>query len=60
MVTHPENYIEPLAKSKINCFTFHYEVASANLKQICQKIKEANIEVGVSIKPGTNVPNDLV
>ena len=56
MVTHPENYLEALSKSNINCFTFHYEAQYEDLKGLLAKIKEHKIAAGVSIKPGTPVP----
>lgn len=60
MVTHPENYIEALAKSQINCFTFHYEATYSGLREILLKIREHKIATGVSIKPGTSIPEKLV
>ena len=60
MVTHPENYLEALAKAKIDCFTFHYEAAYKDLKSLLKRIKELNIAAGVSIKPATPVPAELV
>lgn len=60
MVTDPENYIEPLAKAKVNCFTFHYEANYSDLKTIVQRIREHKMEASVSIKPKTPIPEQIV
>ena len=59
MVTHPEHYLLPLAQAKVNCFTFHYEAEYPNLEEFCRAVREHKMEVGVSVKPKTNIEPPL-
>lgn len=60
MVTHPQNYLEGLTKGKIDCFTFHYEAEYQQLKPFCRRIKENGMEVGISIKPKTELNEEIL
>ncbi|CAG4919122.1 unnamed protein product [Colias eurytheme] len=54
MVANPEQWISPMADAGVNQYTFHIEPVD-NVEQICRKIKENGMKVGVAIKPGTPV-----
>lgn len=55
MVSKPEQWIESMADAGVNQYTFHVEPVMDNIPQICRKIKESGMKVGLAIKPGTNV-----
>ncbi len=52
MVTNPEELIEPFVKAGADNITFHIE-AIDNPIEIIEQIRSLNIQVGISIKPGT-------
>ncbi|KAJ0178901.1 hypothetical protein K1T71_005676 [Dendrolimus kikuchii] len=54
MVSNPEQWIVPMAEAGVNQYTFHIEPVS-NVGDVCRKIKEHGMKVGVAIKPGTPV-----
>ncbi|CAB3382461.1 Hypothetical predicted protein [Cloeon dipterum] len=54
MVSKPEQWIEPMAEAKVDQYTFHVEPVQ-DVPEICRKIKEAGMKVGLAIKPGTSV-----
>ncbi|KAL4708326.1 hypothetical protein ACJJTC_007732 [Scirpophaga incertulas] len=54
MVQNPEQWIVPMANASVNQYTFHIEPVS-NVADICRKIKENGMKVGLAIKPGTPV-----
>lgn len=54
MVSKPEQWIEPMADAGVNQYTFHIEPVS-NVEEVCRKIREHGMKVGVAIKPGTPV-----
>ncbi|XP_072939798.1 ribulose-phosphate 3-epimerase [Epargyreus clarus] len=54
MVSNPEQWIVPMADAGVNQYTFHIEPVS-NVAEVCRKIKENGMKVGVAIKPGTPV-----
>ncbi|KAL4720690.1 hypothetical protein ACJJTC_009938 [Scirpophaga incertulas] len=54
MVQNPEQWIVPMANAGVNQYTFHIEPVS-NVADICRKIKENGMKVGLAIKPGTPV-----
>ncbi|XP_050343942.1 ribulose-phosphate 3-epimerase [Nymphalis io] len=54
MVSKPEQWIVPMADAGVNQYTFHIESVS-NVEDVCRKIKENGMKVGVAIKPGTDV-----
>ncbi|XP_038222925.1 ribulose-phosphate 3-epimerase [Zerene cesonia] len=54
MVSNPEQWISPMADAGVNQYTFHIEPVN-NVEDICRKIKESGMKVGVAIKPGTPV-----
>ena len=56
MVAKPEQWIEEMAAAGVNQYTFHYESASPEkIPEIIRKIKEAEMKVGLGIKPKTDV-----
>ena len=54
MVTEPERYIKEFVDCGADSITVHAE-ACTDLDRTIQKIKEAGVEIGVSIKPGTPI-----
>ncbi|XP_063360293.1 ribulose-phosphate 3-epimerase [Cydia amplana] len=54
MVSNPEQWIGPMADAGVNQYTFHIEPVT-NVEDVCRKIKESGMKVGVAIKPGTPV-----
>ncbi|XP_026755356.2 ribulose-phosphate 3-epimerase [Galleria mellonella] len=54
MVSKPEQWIAPMADAGVNQYTFHIEPVN-NVEDICRKIKEHGMKVGLAIKPGTPV-----
>ncbi|XP_045766108.1 ribulose-phosphate 3-epimerase [Maniola jurtina] len=54
MVSKPEQWIAPMADAGVNQYTFHIEPVT-NVEDVCRKIKEHGMKVGVAIKPGTPV-----
>lgn len=57
MVSKPEQWIQEMADAGVNQYTFHIEAATTteNISEIIRKIKEANMKVGLGIKPKTDV-----
>jgi ribulose-phosphate 3-epimerase len=56
MVAKPEQWIEEMAGAGVNQYTFHIESAtSEKIPEIIRKIKEADMKVGLGIKPKTDV-----
>ncbi|KAM3967389.1 ribulose-phosphate 3-epimerase [Aphomia sociella] len=54
MVSKPEQWIAPMADAGVNQYTFHIEPVD-NVEDVCRKIKEHGMKVGLAIKPGTPV-----
>jgi len=56
MVTKPMIWVQPMAKAGANQFTFHIEseMPSGGPKQVIQAIQDANMKVGLAIKPNTS------
>lgn len=57
MISDPEKYVSSFIKNGADMITFHYE-ALANIDDciaLCQKIKAANCQCGITIKPNTDV-----
>merc|ERR1719430_2611434 len=58
MVAKPEQWVEPMAGAGADQYTFHIE-ATEEPGELCRKIREAGMKVGVGVKPGTNVETVL-
>lgn len=54
MITKPKRYIAEFVACGADSITFHLE-ATTQAEQIIKEIREAGIQVGISIKPGTPV-----
>ena len=54
MIVDPERYIKEFVKSGADGITFHLE-ATENAKEVIDRIHEAGVQAGISIKPGTPV-----
>ncbi|XP_013200277.2 ribulose-phosphate 3-epimerase [Amyelois transitella] len=54
MVSKPEQWIAPMADAGVDQYTFHIEPIT-NVEEVCRKIKENGMMVGLAIKPGTPV-----
>jgi len=57
MVSKPSQWIEPMADAGVDQYTFHYESISENesVPDICRKIRESGMKVGIGLKPKTSV-----
>ena len=58
MVSKPEQWVSDMAGAGADQFTFHIE-ASSEPGELCRKVKEAGMRVGVGVKPGTDVDTVL-
>lgn len=54
MVQKPEQWIEPMADAGVNLYTFHIEPVE-DVCKVSRLVKEAGMQVGLAIKPGTEV-----
>ncbi len=54
MISHPEQYAKQFIDAGANILTFHYE-AKKEAKDLIAYIKSRGIQVGISIKPDTDV-----
>jgi len=54
MVSNPEQWVEPMHDAGADQYTFHVEATTSPL-DLCRKIKEAGMKVGIGLKPGTPV-----
>lgn len=54
MVSNPLQWIEPMADAKVNLYTFHVEPVK-DVPNVCRKIRESGMKVGLALKPGTGV-----
>lgn len=54
MVANPEQWINPMADAGADQYTFHIEAAE-DPKKLIRLTKEANMKVGIALKPGTLV-----
>ncbi|XP_055917951.1 ribulose-phosphate 3-epimerase [Eupeodes corollae] len=55
MVSNPGQWIEPMADANVNLYTFHIEPVMESVKEVCRKVKESGMQVGLALKPGTPV-----
>lgn len=57
MVTNPEQWIDDMANSGANIFTFHIEVGNSgvDIDKTIELVKSKGMSVGLAIKPGTPV-----
>jgi len=56
MVAQPERWVESIREAGADQYTFHIEATDIPL-ELCRKIKEAGMKVGIGIKPNTPVKN---
>lgn len=54
MVAKPEQWIEPMQQAGANLYTFHAE-ATDDIGGCIRRIREADMQVGLAIKPNTSV-----
>lgn len=58
MVSRPSQWIDDIAKAGGNMYTFHLEAVESDelsVEGVCAAIRQAKMQVGISIKPGTAV-----
>uniref|UniRef100_A0A336MYN2 Ribulose-phosphate 3-epimerase n=1 Tax=Culicoides sonorensis TaxID=179676 RepID=A0A336MYN2_CULSO len=55
MVQNPQQWIEPMADANVNQYTFHIEPVKDTVADVCRKVREAGMKVGLALKPGTGV-----
>ena len=55
MVSEPDKWVKDMKEAGADMFTFHIEATkdSAATKAIIKKIQDANMKVGIALKPGT-------
>lgn len=53
MVSEPGRWIEPMADAGVDQYTFHIEPVLENILEICRNVREAGMQVGLALKPGT-------
>ncbi len=54
MISDPLKYVDDFIEAGSNSITFHVE-SSSNILDTINKIKKANVKVGLSIKPNTSI-----
>ena len=62
MVTEPMKWVGPMAKAGASLFTFHVESEmpkDGGIQTLIQAIKDAGMQVGISLKPKTPVSSIL-
>ncbi|XP_058125925.1 ribulose-phosphate 3-epimerase [Anopheles ziemanni] len=55
MVQNPQQWIEPMADAGVQQYTFHIEPVMERVPDICRKVRESGMKVGLALKPGTAV-----
>ncbi|XP_031629877.1 ribulose-phosphate 3-epimerase [Contarinia nasturtii] len=55
MVQRPQQWIESMADAGVDQYTFHIEPVLDDVDEICRKVREAGMKVGLAIKPGTDL-----
>lgn len=55
MVERPQQWIENMADAGVDQYTFHIEPVVDKVPDICRKVQEAGMKVGLALKPGTGV-----
>ncbi|KAK7793486.1 hypothetical protein R5R35_010157 [Gryllus longicercus] len=55
MVSNPMQWVEPMADSGVNQYTFHIEPCQETVLDVCRKVRESGMKVGLALKPGTDV-----
>ena len=58
MITHPDQYLEPFAKSGVDGLTIHVE-AEAPIDETLDRIGDLGMKRGISLKPGTPLESIL-
>lgn len=59
MVSKPQDWIEEMANANVDQYTFHVEPVLDQVPDICRKIRESGMKVGLAIKPKTAVGHAL-
>lgn len=55
MVSKPEQWIESMGDAGVDQYTFHIEPVQNSIPDVCRKIREAGMKVGLALKPATPV-----
>lgn len=55
MVQNPQEWISPMADANVDQYTFHIEPVKDSVADVCRKVREAGMKVGLALKPGTNL-----
>ena len=58
MISNPEKYIEDFVKGGADRITIHTEAVD-NIEEVVDMILSYNVKAGISIKPNTEVPQDV-
>lgn len=55
MVSEPGKWVESMADAGVDQYTFHIEPVESQVPNICRKVREAGMKVGLALKPGTSL-----
>ncbi|XP_050092884.1 ribulose-phosphate 3-epimerase isoform X1 [Anopheles aquasalis] len=55
MVERPQQWVEAMSDAGVQQYTFHVEPVLHMVQEVCRKVREAGMKVGLAIKPGTAV-----
>lgn len=55
MVSAPQTWIESMADAGVDQYTFHVEPVLDSISDVCRKVRESGMKVGLALKPGTSV-----
>lgn len=61
MINEPLKYLDDFLKCNPNLITLHYETIKKNkIKNIKEYLNNKNVKLGISIKPNTDIPYDIL
>ena len=61
MINEPLKYLDDFLKCNPNLITLHYETIEKNkIKNIKEYLNNKNVKLGISIKPNTDIPYDIL
>ena len=61
MINEPLKYLDDFLKCNPNLITLHYEAIEKNkIKNIKEYLNNKNVKLGISIKPNTDIPYDIL
>lgn len=55
MVQKPQQWVESMADAGVDQYTFHIEPVFGEVAEVCRKVREAGMKVGLALKPATDL-----